>query len=73
MNSLLNQYYWQLRTRLASVALDEEDGAEAIEWIAVVAVILILLLAIEPIFSQGGTTIGQQIIAAVTDWIGKFT
>ncbi|MFN8440455.1 MAG: hypothetical protein U0175_06800 [Caldilineaceae bacterium] len=71
LNTLTLALYCDIRSRLAQIN-NEEDGAEAIEWIAMVAVILILLLAVEPLFKQGGTTIGGEIIAAVSKWIKKF-
>lgn len=70
MNKLMTALYVNVYNQLT--ALREEDGAEAIEWIAMVAVILILLLAAEPIFNTGGTTIATQIVAAITQWIAKF-
>ncbi|MCE7980722.1 MAG: hypothetical protein DYG89_05975 [Caldilinea sp. CFX5] len=70
MNKLMTALSVNVYNQLA--ALREEEGAEAIEWIAMVAVILILLLAAEPIFNTGGTTIANQIITAITQWIAKF-
>ena len=50
-----------------------ETGAELPEWIAMIAVVLILLLAITPVFSSGGNQIGSEITAAVQDWVGDWT
>ncbi len=69
MNSLINTLYWNI---WAQLDVTEEDGAEAIEWIAMVAVILIILLAMEPLMSAGGTTWAGEIVAAVSSWIAKF-
>jgi len=72
MNNLLNTLYWNVWAQLGPLDAQEEEGAEAIEWIAMVAVILILLLAVQPIFQQGGTTIGGEIVSAISTWIAKF-
>ncbi len=72
MNNLMNTTYWTLWAKLGKLDLREEAGAEAIEWIAMVAVILILLLALQPIFQQGGQSIGSQSVDSVLKWIKKF-
>ena len=71
MNKLLHTYLNALAT--VNQFNNEEEGAEAIEWIAMVAVILILLLVVGQVFQSEGTNVGQAIIGAITTWIGKFT
>ena len=72
MNNLVNTAYFGTWKRLPSFDLKEERGAEAIEWIAMVAVILIMLLALQPVFQRGGRTIGTSIVSQIAAWIAKF-
>ena len=71
MNKLLHTYLNALAT--VNQFNNEEEGAEAIEWIAMVAVILILLLAVSQIFGSSGGDIGTKIISAIGVWIAKFS
>lgn len=51
----------------------EQHGAEIVEWIALVAVILILLIALSAVFNANGSQIGQSITDNVTCWTGKWS
>ena len=51
--------------------LNREEGAEAIEWIAMAAVVVILLAAMSFVFKPGGKAIGELIINAIKMWILK--
>lgn len=73
MNDMLNKVYWTTWANLGNLDPREEQGVETIEWIAVAAVILILLLAVQQIFKPGGVAIGSLIIVAIIEWIQKFT
>lgn len=53
--------------------LQEEDGAETIEWIAFVAVLLILLLMVAPVFNSGGSGIGGGVVAAANEYVAAWT
>ena len=71
MNKLLHTYLNALAT--VNQFNNEEEGAEAIEWIAMVAVILILLLLVGNVFQSQGQSVGTLIIDAIKVWITKFT
>ena len=73
MNTLINNIYWNVWTKLAAVDPREEDGAEAVEWIAMVAILMIVLFAINNIFGSESTTWAQSIADGITAWIETFT
>jgi hypothetical protein len=66
--------YASLDAWRASLAtrLRREKGAETIEWIALAAVILVLLLSIMAVFSEQGRAVGEAIIAKLLEWIGRW-
>ena len=49
-----------------------EKGIETVEWIALAAVILVLLLAIMAVFSEQGRAVGEAIIAKLIDIINMW-
>ncbi|MFN8440451.1 MAG: hypothetical protein U0175_06780 [Caldilineaceae bacterium] len=51
----------------------EEEGSESIEWIALLAVLLILLLAVTPVFGNGGSQIGSEIVSATGKYVAAWT
>ena len=53
--------------------LHEETGAELPEWIAMVAIVLILLLAASSVFSTGGAQIATEVTTAVQSWAARWT
>lgn len=73
MNNLINKTYWTVWANLRYLDPRDEQGIETIEWIAVAAVVLILLLAVQTIFDPMGYLVGMAIVAAILEWIGKFT
>ncbi len=52
--------------------LRREKGVETVEWIALAAVILVLLLSIMAVFSEQGRAVGEAIIAKLTEWINRW-
>lgn len=66
---MLTNLYWKLWLQLANLDAAEEDGAEAIEWIAMVAVVVVLLIAVQSAFSSQGQGLGSQIINLITSFI----
>lgn len=54
------------------IRLNDERGAETIEWIAMVAVLLILFTSVWSIFEDKGSSLGEQIIITISHWIQKF-
>ncbi len=69
MNNLINTLYWNAWAKLD---VNEENGAEAIEWIAMVAVLLIILLAMSPILEDGGIGWAGDIVDLVGEWVANF-
>lgn len=68
---MLTNLYWKLWLQFANLEAAEEDGAEAIEWIAMVAVVVVLLIAVQSAFGAGGEGLGSQIISLITDFITR--
>ena len=59
------------RTRILDWA-KSEHGIETIEWIALAAVVLVLLTAIMVVFTSQGQAVGQAIIAKIIEWINRW-
>lgn len=68
MNNLVNTLYFKAYQKVTSVNLNEERGAEAVEWVAMVAIIITLLLAVSTGFASGGEGIGTAIVNSVVSW-----
>ena len=62
---------WNESLMRRAIWLQNEKGAEAIEWIAMAAVVIILLAAVSLVFKQEGKTIGELLIGAIVTWIAK--
>lgn len=55
----------------ASLAHDDEQGVEAIEWIAMAAAVLLLLAAVGTGFQGSGEGLGTTIVKSVTAIVEK--
>ena len=53
--------------------LHDETGAELPEWIAMVAIVLVLLLAASSVFSTGGAQIATRVTSSVQTWASRWT
>jgi uncharacterized membrane protein len=62
-------YYWLY---LKNLVKDVEDGIETIEWIALAAVILALLMGMLFLMKPFGIAVGAQIFGKISEWIGKW-
>jgi len=50
----------------------EEKGIETIEWIALAAVVLVLLGGILAVFSDRASDIANAIVTQILSWIGRW-
>lgn len=48
-----------------------EEGAEAIEWIAMAAAVILLLVGVAAVLQGQGPGVGQMIVGAILSWISK--
>lgn len=71
MNNLVNSFYFNVYKRFSPIDFNEERGAEAVEWVAMVAVLITLLLAVSAGFSGGGERIGTTVVNSIVSWAGK--
>ena len=71
LNKTLNWAYWQVWATLA-VANDDETGAEVIEWIALVAILVFLMTFVyATIQNGGGQGIADQLITGTLTFVKK--
>lgn len=68
MNSVGNWFI-----NLVRAASKDEHGTETVEWIAMAAVVILLLLTISPVLSAGGDTIGQGIVQSTACWANRWS
>lgn len=73
MNTLINNIYWTVWAKLSAIDPREEDGAEAVEWIAMVAILMIVLFALNTAFGGAAPDWAKNITASVTKWVTQFT
>ena len=63
---------WQyLAAALRSLRRDE--GIENVEWIALAAIILVMLVVVGSMLNVGGQPIGQTIVNQILSWIGLWS
>jgi hypothetical protein len=63
---------WQyLAAALRSLRRDE--GIENVEWIALAAIILVMLVVVGSMLKVGGQPIGQTIVNQILSWIGLWS
>ncbi|MCX6033021.1 MAG: hypothetical protein NT169_27525 [Chloroflexi bacterium] len=60
---------WQLFAA-ALRPLRREDGIENVEWIALAAIILVMLVVVGSMLKVGGQPIGQLIVDQILSWLG---
>lgn len=68
ITNMMTKAYVSLR---ASLAHDDEQGVEAIEWIAMAAAVLLLLAAVGAGFQGSGNDLGTTIVQSITAVVGK--
>lgn len=55
-------------------SLDQDErGADTVEWIAILAGLVLLLLVISPLFQAGGVTVGEETVNSITCWTQRWT
>jgi Flp pilus assembly pilin Flp len=67
-NTLINTIYWTIWSKLPTFR-DEENGAEAIEWIALVAVLVLLIMGLWTVVGEQREAIAQQVVCGVKKWV----
>ena len=50
--------------------VNNEKGAQTVEWVALAAIILVLLMAVGSVFG-GDTSIGEAVVEKISEVIGK--
>jgi hypothetical protein len=70
---------WQLiaKSRYFGVAtlrsFKREDGIENVEWIALAAIILVMLVVVGSMLKIGGQPIGQTIVNQILAWLNLWS
>ena len=59
------------RTRMVS-SVSSEEGIEAVEWIALAAVLLTLLAGILVVFRSQAAAVANAMIGQIINWIGRW-
>lgn len=63
---------WQVyATALRSIK--REEAIENVEWIALAAIILVMLVVVGSMLKVGGQPIGQMIVVQILSWIGLWS
>lgn len=66
---MLNRMYWFGRKLLRP--LDNQKGAQAVEYLGIVALVVILILALLPLFGNGDDSIANIIVKKIKEFINK--
>jgi hypothetical protein len=65
--------YLRFRLRLDPRNWKREDAIENVEWIALAAIILVMLVVVGRVLKVGGEPIGNLIVEQILAWIGKWS
>jgi len=68
---VLNRMYWFGRKLLRP--LDNQKGAQAVEYLGIVALVVILILALLPLFGNGNDSIAKLIVDKIKEFIRKIS
>ncbi|MBM4457680.1 MAG: hypothetical protein FJ011_07955 [Chloroflexi bacterium] len=63
---------WQIYAA-ALRSLKREEAIENVEWIALAAIILVMLVVVGSMLKVGGQPIGQMIVVQILSWIGLWS
>jgi hypothetical protein len=73
MKTKIAEIYVRLETWwLSIVSRRREEGLESIEWIALAAVVLILIVALGVMMDRVAPDLATKIEEALRDWVGRF-
>jgi hypothetical protein len=73
MENWLLAAYLRFRLRLDPRNWKREDAIENVEWIALAAIILVMLVVVGRVLKVGGEPIGNLIVEQILAWIGKWS
>jgi len=73
MENPLLAAYVRFSVWLSSRRWTREDAIENVEWIALAAIILVMLVVVGRVLKVGGEPIGNLIVQQIQAWIGKWS
>jgi hypothetical protein len=73
MENLLSSAYVRLRVWLDPRNWKREDAIENVEWIALAAIILVMLVVVGRVLKVGGEPIGNMIVEQIQAWSGQWS